>query len=794
MKRNTITLLLLILLGQFTFADVVTKDQAKQIASRFIGGRNMPTNGAKHIAAKGSELQLAHADSRYYVFNIGQTNGFVIVSGDDNAPEILGYADQGSFDENNIPSNMQAWLQGYAEQIEYLKNHPNAAKMPALDEHPAIKPMTETRWNQGEPFNNYCPLDNGQHSVTGCSATAMAQIVYYHKYPTATLDGVPAYVTDTKKIAVDSIGILTPDWDHMKLVYTGNETAEEKDAIAKLMQFCGSAIQMDYTKNASAGSTQKVAEALVKYFDYDLATKRINRIDYRANEWHNIVYNELANKRPALYSGQSIGGGHAFIVDGYDKNGLYHINWGWGSLCNGYFLLSILDPESNSGIGASSSADGYSYTQDVIIGAQPNTGVPPAVEVKMTTNSISTNQTTVTKKNNFFPVTLTASFFNQTGSTYDIEFGVGVYTLENEEKAAISCGHYVIANTWGFNRTMSVNVPRLPDGNYIITIISRENGTNKWYMNDGWAKESLFATINGNTMTLQEPTINLTGQITASGNMEVGSMLKVTAEITNNGTFFNDLITLRMDNTSISTRHFEVESGKTDDIEFAFNPLSKGSHTISLGREYWQWNQNREQWETVFDEIASTTVDIIAAKAYTLTFSNGTVTNANKTTKKITSSTAKIQVTVKNNSESTYNEDIITYALMEGKNNYYNYLTQSRTPVEISPNQTKIVDIEVPDLQNGKLWFILSYKTNGKFIDINDTQHRYDPLYGYTVEIKEEASDIDDSIAADKNQENHPTVIYNLNGQKIGTSIVNNHSGTTRKGIYIKDGKKFIVK
>ena len=209
--------------------------------------------------------------------------------------------------------------------------------------------------------------------------------------------------------------------------------------------------------------------ALKEYFDYDDATRLIFRDDYRACDWDSIVYNELANRRPMYYSGSTSGGGHAFIVDGYDKDGLYHVNWGWGGSSNGYYLLSILDPDSNSGIGASSSTDGYSFGQDAVIGIQPNTGEPYHPEVKMTIESISTNQTTVTKTDGVFPITYTAEVRNYMENTHTFTLGVGVYNDNNELVYSQIQREIELKTRYGFSSMQhKCNIPTLPDGNYII--------------------------------------------------------------------------------------------------------------------------------------------------------------------------------------------------------------------------------------------------------------------------------------------------------------------------------------
>lgn len=798
--KKLFSLLLCVLISQLAVAGFITQKEAQEKAQAFLSTHH---DASQHhpmrLAAKGAQLSAVSNQAAFYVFNIGEEQGFVVVSGDDRTPAILGYADEGSFDNDNLPENMKAWLKGYEHQLQYLEAHPDAAIAKVqLDEHAAIAPLIKTQWNQGEPYNNLCPLDNGERSKTGCVATAIAQILYYHRYPAKTKAKIPGYTTQGG-ISVSSIGITTIDWNNMLLSYEGNETANQQKAVANLMVMCGTAIGMEYRSTSSTGHSANVPIALKTYFDYDAATKHVTRTDYRANPWNNLIYNELAEKRPVYYAGQSTGGAHAFVVDGYKEDGLFHINWGWGGNKNGYFLLSILDSGRNSGIGASSSYDGYSFNQAAVIGAQPNTGQTPVEEIKMTTQGLKVTTSTFTKSNNKFNVSFIASIRNRNAETYDFEFGAGIFSANDELLAAQSKGHYELAYNYGWgldkNFEFALTVSSLPNGTYYIKPISRVYGTSTWYQNHDSDIYYLKAIINGNTLTLKEPVINLTGNLTVSGNKEVGSKQTVKAVINNNGSFFNDIVYLQVNGEDVGGRHFEVEEGSSETVEMTFIPKASGTNTLRLGYKTSYYDSDAEEWKEEFHPIASTTTSIIAAKSYSLTFSNGSVTNA--TNKTINSSTANIQVTIKNTGNYTYNDHILTWVFKKKNDGSGSYTTRGtiETPLNISAGQQKVVNIDAEDLTEGTYWFIIVYKSDGDYISYNDNKS-YRTLYPYVVTL---SSPIDD-VEVDNDTE---YTVYDLQGHRVATGSAANLN-SLKKGIYIlrpadgqmdsKNSKKIVIR
>ena len=766
----------------FLFASIaamagnVSQEEALKKAQDFMKNRTDKHHGMR-LAAKSTQIHkqaTLAAQENYYVFNVGEQDGFIVVSGDDRTPAILGYAEEGTFDTNDIPENMKAWLQGYADQLDCLAADESRAAA-AVSEHQPIVPLIRTLWDQDEPYNNLCPMDGQERSLTGCVATAMAQIFNYYKYPAKTTVTIPSYITETRGFMMDAIQPTAIEWDNMCDYYTGSETAEQKQAVANLMLLCGASVEMNYTNSYSGANIQDACQAMKKYFDFDDATRVVSRVEYRAETWDAIVYNELANKRPIFYSGQSTTGGHAFIVDGYGDNGLYHVNWGWGGKDNGYFLLSILDSYFTNGIVANSSVAGYGIDQNILIGMQPNTGVAFQTEVKMTTSGMKATTSTVTKTNGMFPITYVTTVRNYLGATYNITMGTGIYNTNNELVYSQIQEDRVFDDSWGYDDIERLcNVPSLPDGTYIITNISRKKGTDKWYQDIYSDIYHLTATISGNTLTIRNPSLDLGVSFSTSGNIEVASKLTVTATIKNNGTFFNDMLFLMVDGVMAGARYFEIEEGETKAMEMTFYPDKEGNHTVSLVLRKEEFIN--DMWVTNYYEIASTPITVNAASSHSLVISDGVVTNA--IDGNINDRVAILSFTVKNTDTKAYNEDIQIYSLVEQSNNsgWFTVQTSLTVPISVPALQTEQMQVEIPLQRDGNYWFGVTYMTNGEYKSFS-TEEDCLSLDLYEVVVPPIELGVE-TIETDRTVQK----VYNLNGQKVdrvqkGTININGQNG-----------------
>ncbi len=371
------------------FAGQINEVDALEKAKQFMPGKNF-------IVKRYSSSSGAETKNPFYIFNAVNNDGYVLVSGDDRTAPILGYSTSGNLDLSKIPDNFRYWLDSYAQQIESLDKGATPAKTRITRaEKVAINPLIQTKWDQGSPYNLQCPKDPKDPDatcLTGCVATAMAQVMYYHKWPENCPD-IPAYTPSGWSNPLPALPAVSFKWDKMMLTYDYGVTGEAADAVAELMRYCGQSMQMGYSSSGSGACID--TDVLKNIFDYSDDLKVIYRDQTATDTWDNLIYQELAEGRPVLYSGQSKSGGHQFICDGYDGNGLYHINWGWGGYCDDYFLLSVVNPFEGEG-------EGYQSYQDAVIGVKPKTAPSDYSVVKLTFPAdILINQQTT------FTVTLT---------------------------------------------------------------------------------------------------------------------------------------------------------------------------------------------------------------------------------------------------------------------------------------------------------------------------------------------------------------------------------------------------
>ncbi len=348
---------------------VVTQSKALEIANKFYYGQISTKGIANELKLKWSSNEIIpntkSTDNApaYYLFVPASNKGFILISGDDVIKPILGYSfDFEISDSNNMPPALEGWLIEIAQYIQESRKKGSAPAESVKTEWEAIelgniqnkwvktrsgsdaKLLETALWNQSAPFNKFCPMDGEKRSITGCVATAVGIVMYYHKWPDAGIGKTVEYTTKTNKLKVTSRDLEIPyDWENMLPSYKNTSyTTAQSDAVARLLADIGALYQADY-KSSSTGAVNG-SNYMYKNFKYDSGTSPIARKDYFEEQFDNILKREIDNKRPVLYSGTSDdGGGHAFVIDGYDNAGNFHINWGWGGNSNGYFALTNHD-------------------------------------------------------------------------------------------------------------------------------------------------------------------------------------------------------------------------------------------------------------------------------------------------------------------------------------------------------------------------------------------------------------------------------------------------------------------
>jgi len=553
MKTKLLSLLLIILSFSM-FGKPVDENRAKIVGLNFL---HYKTNS--NLLKNASELQLTYKVNStneqvaFYVFNVG-TIGYVIVAGDDTVTPILGYSDQGNFISDNMPSNIKKWLENYKNEIIFIIENDikatedinkawnieqanNKSSNTTLTVN-AVNPLIQTHWDQSPNYNALCPYNNtyNQRTVTGCPATAMAQIMKYWNYP-SNGTGFHSYNHPTYGTLSANFANTTYQWSSMP-----NTISSSNNAVATLMYHCGVAVEMNYGVAATGGSgsyviiaaapsvQQTCENAFKTYFGYNASTLQgLKRANYTDPNWINLLKNELDLGRPIQYAGSGSGGGHTWVCDGYDNNNYFHMNWGWGGNSDAYFQINALNPGS---LGTGGGSGGFNSNQQALIGIQPPTS---AINYNIAlNNNVTTSLSTIGYGNAF---TVSTNISNNGTNSFTGDYSIGIFDSNNnfidyvETKVNYTLqGGYTYNNDLVFSNSGLFSM--LP-GTYKLYAYYRVTGGN-WKAVQNYGSYTNFAQI---TVVNPNP-IKLNSVMTASPstNFIQGQSASVNLNIVNNGT------------------------------------------------------------------------------------------------------------------------------------------------------------------------------------------------------------------------------------------------------------------
>ncbi len=396
-----------------------TVDEAAVVATRFRAVHNF-VNRVQANSAQQPTLVYTRTDGDtplYYVFNRAGS-GYIIIAADDKAQTVLAYSNTQPFTSiDDVPDNMRAWLDNYARQIRAAIDSP-LAQAPRRAQRQPISPLLTTTWGQENPYNLDCPVvgTENQRTVTGCVATAMAQVMYYHRTPARPTGGVSYQWTRPDKVDANNESVKetvtrdysshTYDWDNMLPFYTdaagnllSNVTDEQRQAVSLLMADAAYSVGMQFRTGSSGAATSDVPYALATFFGFDKCADFENRYFHNDEDWEQLIYDELTARRPVIYCGTTaMGYGHTWIVDGVDSEGLFHINWGWGGFQDGYFAMTGTNTfrPAVGGIGGSSMEENYDLDQAALFNVKPNAGGEPEYDI-VSVNAEQLNITSATR-------------------------------------------------------------------------------------------------------------------------------------------------------------------------------------------------------------------------------------------------------------------------------------------------------------------------------------------------------------------------------------------------------------
>lgn len=417
-----------------------------------------------------------------YIFAQGDDR-LLLVGGDDLAEPIVGYIDSSATGE--MPPQLEWWLSEYAREIEYVNSCAASgarAQSPAdpnvNQAHPYVAPrairppvsrFVYTRWNQDSPYNDLCPTVSGKHCMTGCTATAAAQVMKHFNYPEHGT-GVKTYTPNVNQTGATlyknqltlDMSTVTFDWDNMLMTYDNTATTAQTTAVATLMKAVGYVAEMNYGTGSSGASTATCVNGMQQYFGYNSKAAVLDRQAFARDVWEDMVYNNIKTVGPVLYSGFNLtSAGHAFVCDAYD-GGYFHFNWGWGGSYDGWFKLTALTP-AGEGIGGNGSGD-YSFDQNAAFNITRPTGA--TIELDTHQFTFSGNVTGSVADDKFTMTTTSSLMLKNNLATTNVTGGIKI--VAEDGTATYKRWIYAASNlpTGYYFHTIDIWLPTLADGTY----------------------------------------------------------------------------------------------------------------------------------------------------------------------------------------------------------------------------------------------------------------------------------------------------------------------------------------
>lgn len=546
------------------FAEHVSAEKASRVAKNFMEQRHtfLSSRGECLKMYKPMKLSMI-TDKRvenqhFYVFNLNDDQGWVIVADDDRSTPILGYAKSGTFVMEELPANIEDWLTGISSEIQYIIDNEIVEKNNIRQwkelyagistefinrgEH-AVSPLINTTWDQSPYYNELCPYDNyyNQRTVTGCVATAMAQVVKYYNHP-AVGTGSHSYSTSSYGTLYANFGGTQYDWNNMPNRLTSSSSSTQKQAIATLMYHMGVSVEMSYGVAATGGSGAYVISsytngehcseyALKHYFGYKTSAHGEMKNNYSDSQWKSMVKAELNASRPLIYAGFG-NGGHCFVCAGYDNSDKFYFNWGWSGQNDGYFSLSALNPGSGGAGGGS-----YSFTnnQQAIFGLEPDGNGGGGGGGGATSNTMQLTSSVSVASQIWFcdNISVSVEIANYTGNSFSGEVGAAAFDADGNFMDFIGTSNLNLANNQQQNFIFETTDNRLyVPGHYQVQIFYRTSG-GEWTIvdNGGYSNYASFDIIYSTDIETHS-NFNI---LTDGGRLIKGNVASINVDIKNTG-------------------------------------------------------------------------------------------------------------------------------------------------------------------------------------------------------------------------------------------------------------------
>lgn len=385
MRKSYILVLLTLLLPLISLCNPVDPTTAQTVANRF-------WVSVKGESAQWNDVTAQNGFRDFYLLENKEDVGFVIISADDCVQPILGYSTTSRI-PSNIPSHIRSFLQRYEQEIQYCKNNNIGATVEIEQQWnsliqgtfspqntTAVSPLLTTTWDQSPYYNDLCPDSAGIHALAGCAAVATAQVMKYWNWPVMG-SGSHSYTDDNFGYQSANFGATTYQWSQMPNFLDYSSSPAAVNAVATLIYHVGVAVEMNYGIYVSSAylntyfsSAPSCMNALMTYFGYKNTLHIVYKSQTSDEVWLSTLTSEINAGRPVIEAGSGEGGGHAFVCDGYDNAGLFHINWGWSGYLDGYFAHNDLNP----GGGGAGGNESHTYNDEVriLVGIEPEGGSP----------------------------------------------------------------------------------------------------------------------------------------------------------------------------------------------------------------------------------------------------------------------------------------------------------------------------------------------------------------------------------------------------------------------------------
>jgi len=562
MKRIFIFLVVILFIFGTVYGTQVGESKARTVGQNFLVRtdlsmvlKNSPVLDLVYTSTSVTGMAGNTSVTCFYVFTLGSGQGFVIVAGDDKSTPVLGYSADRSFDAGNIPPHVASWLQWYEKEIVWaIENDIQVSDQVQTSWRDllsgnitsddgntrSVTPLLQTQWDQSPNYNALCPFDNQyqQYTVTGCVATAMAQVMKFWNEP-ATGSGFHSYNTNNFGTLSADFGSTTYDWGSMPASLSGANSA-----VATLMYHCGVSVDMSYGVGQTGGSsayvvtsqspTQNCTEYAMKtYFGFKPSLSGQMRDNYSLSSWISKLKSDLDGSRPVIYAGIGDGGGHCFVCDGYDQSDYFHFNWGWSGQYDGYFQIDALNP---NGVGTGGGTGGFNSYQQAIFGVEPmSTGGGT------TTNDLRLYAQVEVSANSIYyggAFNITASVGNFGLDDFHGDYCVAIFDnddvfigmVDSAMSQVLQSGYY---NTYTFSTN---GLLTMTPGTYTMGVYFRPAGSNWFLVADGQYSNYITMTVShSNDIELYAPMT-----VTPGNMLTRGQPVGVHLDVLNNGaTTFN---------------------------------------------------------------------------------------------------------------------------------------------------------------------------------------------------------------------------------------------------------------